>query len=87
MLFFSTLPSLEPGYIYVQNINATLLLATALSRNIIFHTSIYIYIYIKFTQKILKNLQDYSGPKIFDMEEDCIIDTDESEDNDEHLTG
>ena len=45
MLFFSTLPSLEPGYIYVQNINATLLLATALSRNIIFHTSIYIYIY------------------------------------------
>ena len=91
MLFFSTPPSLEPGYIYVQNINATLLLATALSRNIFFHTSIhiyiYIYIYIKFTQKILKNLQDYSGPKIFDMEEDCIIDIDESEDNDEHLTG
>lgn len=38
-------------------------------------------------QKILKNLQGYSGPKVFYMEEDYIIDINESEDNDEHLTG
>ena len=28
-----------------------------------------------------------SGPKLFDMEEDYIIDIDESENNDENLTG
>lgn len=81
MLFFSTLSSLEPGYIYVQNINAALLLAMALSRNIIFRPTSVLYIYIKDLK-----FQDYSGPKIFDMEEDCIIDINESEDNDEHLT-
>ena len=45
MLLFSTPSSLEPGYIYVQNINATLLLATAFSRNIIFDPRSDIYIY------------------------------------------
>ena len=61
MLFFSTLPSLEPGYIYVQNINATLLLATALSRNIIFHTSIYIYIYIYIYKIYPKDTENFAG--------------------------